>query len=148
MSPLESFIAYANAFEETFIDDDWSRLERYFAEDAIYEVVGGAMACRIQGRPAIFAGLKKSLDGFDRRVDGRVVQVTSEPKVAEDSVSLQWSVTYSKEGAPDYVLEGSSRARYVDGLIVELVDSYGPEADETARGWMSKYAPELDPSYV
>lgn len=148
MGTLESFMQYAAAFEQTFADDDWSRLEPYFAEDAVYEVVGGPMACRIEGRDAILSGLKKSLDGFDRRLDGRVIAPTSPPEVTEDSVALSWQVTYSKEGAPDYVLEGRTRARYAGGVIVELVDSYSPEIAASASAWIEKYAPDLDPSYV
>ena len=33
MSIVDIYLAYAAAFEETFVDDDWSRLERFFAED-------------------------------------------------------------------------------------------------------------------
>ncbi len=149
MNPLELFGAYAAAFEETFADDDWSRLDRYFSEDAVYEVAGSAaMACRIQGRAAILAGLKKSLDGFDRQLDGRRIELTSEPEVTEDSVTLTWNVTYSKDGAPEYVLTGRSCARYADGVIVELVDSYAPEVDKIARDWATQWAPGLNPSYV
>ena len=50
--------------------------------------------------------------------------------------------------APDYVLAGHSHARYVEGVIVELVDSFGPEVDKIAGAWISEYAPGLDPSYV
>jgi len=149
MNPLELFGAYAAAFEQTFVDDDWSRLDRYFSEDAVYKVSGSeAMACRIQGRAAILAGLKKSLDGFDRQLDGRRIELTSEPEVTEDSVTLTWNVTYSKDGAPEYILTGRSRARYADGVIVELVDSYAPEVDEIARDWATQWAPGLNAAYV
>ena len=40
MTNLECFAAYAADFEKTFKDDDWSRLERYFAPDATYQVKG------------------------------------------------------------------------------------------------------------
>jgi hypothetical protein len=33
MTNLECFAAYAADFEKTFKDDDWSRLERYFAAE-------------------------------------------------------------------------------------------------------------------
>jgi hypothetical protein len=38
---MKVFMDYAAAFEQTYIDDDWSRLTRYFSEDASYEVRGG-----------------------------------------------------------------------------------------------------------
>ena len=68
---MKVFMDYAAAFEQTFIDDDWSRLAPFFSEDATYEVRGGPMACNISGRDAIFAGLRKSIDGMDRRCSDR-----------------------------------------------------------------------------
>src|SRR5678816_3177764 len=38
MNIMEQFITYAGDFEKTFGDDDWTRLRRYFADDAVYEV--------------------------------------------------------------------------------------------------------------
>ena len=141
-------MAYAADFEVTFEDDDWSRLEKYFAPDATYEVTGSAMACRLLGPAAIFAGIKKSLDGFDRPLGGRTMELTSEPKVDGGCFDVDWEVTYRKQDAPDYILKGHSRARYADDVIVELVDSYGPEVDDLAAAWIGRYAPEVDPTYT
>ena len=52
------FFAYAQDFEQTFFDDDWSRLAGYFEPDAVYEVRNVPFACRIEGRDAIFRGIK------------------------------------------------------------------------------------------
>ena len=30
------YLAYAQAFEETYEDGDWSRLDQYFIADAVY----------------------------------------------------------------------------------------------------------------
>ena len=38
MSALARFQQYAEAFEEVFESDDWSHLEPYFTEDAVYEI--------------------------------------------------------------------------------------------------------------
>ena len=67
MTNLECFGAYAADFEQTYKDDDWSRLDRYFAPDATYQVKGEPFTTNLKGREAIFKGIKKSLDGFDRR---------------------------------------------------------------------------------
>ena len=37
MSIRASYQKYEDAFEETFSDDDWSRVERCFAENAVHE---------------------------------------------------------------------------------------------------------------
>ena len=38
MDPLQRFGEYAADFEKTFEDDDWSRLNAYFDENASYVV--------------------------------------------------------------------------------------------------------------
>src|SRR4030095_10724846 len=37
---LQRFGESAQAFEKTYVDDDWTRLEPYFAPDAVYRVGG------------------------------------------------------------------------------------------------------------
>ena len=53
------FMEYAAAFEETYKDDDWSRLGRYFTDDAVYEVRSETFAATLRGPDAIFTGIKK-----------------------------------------------------------------------------------------
>jgi hypothetical protein len=148
MTPLERFGAYAQDFEKTFEDDDWSRLERYFAPDAVYEVSGDPMSCSIRGRDAIFRGIKKSLDGFDRRFATRAIALQGAPIVAGDTVTLSWAVTYERAGTPPFVLRGQSRATYAGDRIVRLVDSYDAAMTAEAAAWLGAHGADLDPSYV
>ena len=37
MSRIPRFVAYAAEFEKAFENDDWSLLEPFFSEDAVYE---------------------------------------------------------------------------------------------------------------
>ena len=141
-------MAYAADFEKTLADDDWSRLRQYFADDAVYEVHAKGFGCKLIGPDAIFKGIKKSLDGFDRRFDGRGLQVTSGPLMDGDTMRMSWEVTYRKEGKTPYVLRGQTAVRYRDGKIVHLADSYGPEVDAEASAWMRENGITLDPSYV
>ena len=67
MSILDRCLAYADAFEESFEDDDWSRIEPFFTEDAVYE--GGPEDAH--GRDAVLAKLKGGVDAFDRNMDSR-----------------------------------------------------------------------------
>lgn len=148
MGAMESFFAYAMAFEETYDDDDWTRLERFFAPDAVYEVRGGALACRLVGPQAILRGLKKSLDGFDRRLGKRTLDVVDGPHEEGDAVSVGWTATYAKAGAPPFVLRGRSTARSRGGVIVELVDEYPAGMDAETGAWLAAHAPDLNPAYV
>ena len=130
MGPTARFVQYAQDFEETFDDDDWSRLERFFAPDATYEVRNIPFACRLEGRDAIFRGMKRSLDGFDRQLPKRALAVTEPP------------------GAPLLLLRGRSTVRYRDGVIAELIDDYPEGMAAEATAWLQKYAPGLDASYT
>jgi SnoaL-like domain len=148
MTPLQRFGAYAQDFEATFKDDDWSRLAQYFAPDATYEVSGDPFTCSIRGRDAIFTGIKKSLDGFDRHFATRDIALESAPVVDGDTVSLSWAVTYGRPGTPPLVLRGRSSATYDDGRIARLADSYDASALGSVRAWMAEYGRDLNPSYV
>lgn len=151
---LEIFMAYASAFEETYRDDDWSRLAPYFAQDATYEVRGGPMACRIEGRDAIFAGIRKSLDGLDRRSDERRIEVTEgpviEPTAQGEELRIGWRVSYRFGDAPPTAFDGRSVVRVADGLIRELVDEYDEQAIRPFTDWLGRYRETLglDGAYV
>ncbi|MEH6569804.1 MAG: nuclear transport factor 2 family protein [Halioglobus sp.] len=146
------FMDYAAAFEESYIDDDWSRLAQYFSEDASYEVRGGPLACQISGRDAIFAGLKKSLDGLDRRCTDRKLEVTDGPDVAATDnghdISLGWRVLYEYRDAPKMTLPGRSVFTISNGVIIAMRDEYDDQEMEAVGAWLLEYGEGLDGSYV
>ena len=149
---LQVFMDYAAAFEETYVDDDWSRLTQYFLEDASYEVRGGPLACKIVGREEVFAGLKKSLDGLDRRCADRKLELTDGPNIVDtddgSEVSVGWNVIYQYKEAPKVTLPGRSVFNIVDGVIVAMRDEYVDERMEAVGAWMLEYGEGLDGSYV
>ena len=146
------FMDYAAAFEQTYVDDDWSRLAPFFSEDATYEVRGGPMACNITGRDAVFAGLKKSIDGLDRRCSDRHINLTEGPNIIGTGnghqLSIGWQVTYQYGDAPKMVLPGRSVFTIADGVIVAMRDEYDEKELEGVGAWMLKYGEGLDGSYV
>jgi predicted Rdx family selenoprotein len=148
MTPEECVMRYAAAFEETYRDDDWSRLAPYFAEDATYEVVGGPLACKIEGRDAVFRGLKKSIDGLDRRCDARRIALTKGPETQGDRVEIDWTVTYDRAGAPSITFPGRTIATVSGDRITALVDEYDDEAMAPVGTWLAKHGPDLDGSYT
>ena len=147
-SAQDLFFQYAVAFEDTYKDDNWERLRQYFADDAVYEVVGGPLACRIEGVDAIFAGMKKSLDGMDRRADRRYIDVLGSPQLDGDTISLNWRVGYDVGEAPRGEFTGRAEATVRDGVIVTLRDIY--DEDDIARfgEWAAEHAPDFDGSYL
>ena len=146
------FMAYAEAFEQTYIDDDWTRLQSYFAEDATYEVRGGPLACKLEGREAILKGLKRSVDTLDRRCDDRKIDVTSAPEFSSvdegDQLSIDWYVSYQYKDAPRAGFPGRSVATVADGVIIALRDEYSDEKMKPFIDWMAQYGNDLDGAYV
>lgn len=146
------FADYAAAFEQTYADDDWSRLTPFFPENARYEVQGGPFACTITGRDAIFAGLRKSIEGFDRRCSERRLELTEGPDVTPteegDEVSIAWRVTYQYRDAPEVVLPGRSVFTIADGAIAAMRDEYNDKELEAVGAWMAAYGEGLDGSYT
>ena len=94
MSNLERFAAYAKAFEETLLDDDWARLEQYFYPDAVYLPGDGNEAV---GRESVLQTLRDSVNSLDRRFDSR--EWVEEPRLSEagDTVTLAFTVRYAKQ---------------------------------------------------
>lgn len=148
MGIIERFLVYAQDFEKTLADDDWSRLTQYFSEDAVYRVESDLFGCELTGPDAIFAGMKKSLDGFDRKFPTREIAVTEGPNVEGEEMRISWTVTYHADGHPDFVLPGGSRVRMREDEITLLVDSYDPSIDAELAGWVRATGVEIDPSYT
>lgn len=148
MDDLNRFLAYAGDFEKTYLDDDWARLERYFTDDAVYEVRGLGLDCRLQGTTAIFTGIKKSLDNFDRTFSTRKIAVTSGPDVTGGTIRMGWTVSYGREGLEPFPLRGRTEVRYRDGRIAYLGDSYDASMEKDAAEWSARNRVTLNPRYV
>ncbi len=134
MSILDRYQAYADAFEESFEDDDWSRIEPYFTEDAVYE--GDPEDA--QGRDAVLAKLKNGVDTFDRNMDSRTPDFEP-PTVDGNTLRMRWSVTYTKAGAPDLVLSGLETATFEGDRIARLRDDFDPETQKAMGEWMAAH---------
>ncbi len=129
--------AYAEAFEESYEDDDWSRIEQYFTEDAVYEGDPDA-----RGRDAVLAKLKSGVDAFDRRMDSRTPDF-QEPSVEGDTLTMKWKVTYTKAGAPDLAISGLEQAIFEGDRIKLLRDVFDPEAEKAMGEWMQQHGASL-----
>lgn len=147
MDPLQRFGEYAAEFEKTFADDDWSRLDPYFDEAVTYTVSGSPYDCEIRGRDAVFAGLKKALDGFDRRFDKREINPGGEPVTTPTSVVFAAVCRYEKQGFEPLTFALSETAEFDEsGRIVSLRDDY-PAGQEEVNEWLEANRAEFDPRY-
>ena len=148
MDTLACFMKYAGDFEKTYADDDWARLRPHFADDAVYEVRSEIFPCELTGPDAIFKGIKKSLDNFDRTFATRKISVTSGPDVTGDTIRMDWTVTYGKHDLEPFPLRGRTEVRYRDGKIAYLGDSYDESMEKDAAAWSARNSVKVNPSYV
>ena len=125
--------AYAEAFEQSYADNDWSRIEQYFTQDAVYEGDPDA-----SGRDAVLAKLKTGVDNFDRRMDSRAPDFEP-PTVEGDTLTMKWSVSYTKAGAPDLRISGVETAVFEGDRIALLRDTFDPEAQKAMGEWMAQH---------
>ncbi len=137
MSIAERYQAYAEAFEQSYEDDDWSRVEPFFTDDAVYEGDPDA-----RGRDAVIAKLKSGVDAFDRRMDSRTPDFQT-PTVEADTLTMTWTVTYTKSGLPDLVISGVETAVFRGEQIVLLRDTFDPDAQKAMEQWMSQHGAAL-----
>ena len=140
MSIAESFFAYAQAFEKTFEDDDWSRLRKFFTLDAVYLPGDGQEIC---GRQELLDHLRTSLDTFDRLFDSRRVELISQPVVTSSQLTIQWKATYEKNGLPDLVLVGSEVATFEEHAISRLEDVISDGVADALKKWTSDHGERL-----
>ena len=137
MAIVDRYQAYADDFEKSFVDDDWSRIGPYFTENAIYEGEPSA-----QGRAAVLAKLKNGVDRFDRRMDRRTIEF-ERPKADGNTVSVRWKGTYTKKGFPDLHISGKEFATFEGDQIARLRDEFDPQAQAAMGEWMAKHGSAL-----
>jgi len=140
VEPATRFLEYAAAFEQTFADDDWARLEPYFSEDAIYVVTGEApLGGRWEGRKPLLEHLREIVNELDRKFEERRVEPVGTPTIGEDSFEMSWRGTYTKAGCPDLVFEGIERATFEGDRIRLLEDLIEDGADRRIQEYLARY---------
>ena len=146
MNALARFQEYADAFEEVFESDDWSHLEPYFTEDAVYEIhAAPPFGARSEGRDKVFAALKASLDANDRRFDSRVLEVLEGPEIREGAVWFRWRVSYERAGTPGMAIEGIETARFEGERIALLEDTFTEESQAAVLAFLGAHGDRLKP---
>lgn len=145
MSRIARFQQCAAAFEDAFKSDDWSVVEPYFTEDAVYELFGGEpFDGRHEGRQAILSALKLSLDNFDRRFDSRRLDFIERPVERDGKVWMRFRATY-RIGDAELELEGEETAEFEGDRIRRLEDRFAPEASKTTLAFLAEHGEKLGP---
>lgn len=146
MDPLQCFERYAADFEEAFANDDWTVVTERFAAEAVYEIIGEApMSGLHEGREAVIAHLKQSVDSFDRAFDTRALDVLEGPELRDGAVWLSWRARYGVAGAPDLAIGGEETVRFDGDRIVRLEDRYPAGVAARLREYLSEHGAKLHP---
>ncbi|MCZ6464612.1 MAG: nuclear transport factor 2 family protein [Proteobacteria bacterium] len=146
MDPIARFGEYATAFEDVYKSDDWSLLDPYFTDDAVYEIEADPpFGARHEGRAVIYKALKESLDNNDRRFASRNLELLEGPKNVDGAVWIRWRATYTLEGAPDFVMNGEETAHFEGDRISRLVDVFTEETQKNALAYLRAHGDKLPP---
>lgn len=144
MSKIARFAAYAAAFEKAYENDDWSLLEPYFSEDAVYDAaLDPPIGARLEGRDAILAYFEDIVNRFDRRFESRELALLEGPKEDGDSVWIRGSATYRAAGVPPFVLELEETATFDGDRIRLLEDRYQPAIKKSLAAWLEAHGEKL-----
>ena len=144
---LEQLAAYAMAFEQTFADDDWSRLQPHFAPNAEREVLGGGMlAYHSVGRDALITDLHRNVADMDRRFDLRIPEVLAGPDEREGVLWMNWRLTLWRAGIPDLVVEGSHGTWHRDGRITRIEERVSDEVGARVEAFLAEHDARLRPA--
>jgi ketosteroid isomerase-like protein len=144
MSHIPQFAAYAAAFEKAFASDDWSVVEPFFTEDALYEVgLTAPFGGRFEGRPAILAYFKRILDQFDRRFESREIALLDGPKEDGDSVWIRGSATYRAAGVPELSFELEETVHFDGGRVRLLEDRYDAATERAVDAYLAEHGDRL-----
>ena len=138
MDIVARYRAYADAFEETYLDDDWSRLAPFFTENACYSP--GQQSA--SGRDATLDLLKRGIDGFDRRMDSREVEFFNHTAQGNE-VHVDWRATYRKSGLPELSFGAREIAVFEGDRIAELREVWEPAVEAQLQAWMMEHADKL-----
>jgi hypothetical protein len=137
MSILDHYRAYEDAFEQAMIDDDWSRVEQCFAENAVHESDPVA-----SGRAAVMAKLRKGVEQLDRKMDSRTASFDA-AQFDGNTFQNRWTITFEKAGCPDLKLSGIQILVFEGHLISRFRGVWDPEAREALASWMAEHGAEL-----
>ena len=140
MNLQDRFLEYADAFEQVYETNNWQQLAQYFTDDASYDSGDGSSPA--EGRPEVLAKLEGAVDGLDRLMDSRTLTFDP-PGIDGNTVSVAWTVRYTKEGAPDLQVQGMEFARFEGDRIARLWDEFRPGTVESVGEWMAAHGDKL-----
>jgi len=146
MDIVQRCLGYAAAFEKAYETDDWSHLDPFFTEDAVYETLAEApFGNRSEGREGVKAAFKQAVTGFDRRFDSRAVEMVEGPIERNGTVWFRWVATYTLAGAPPLRLRGEETAIFAGDRIRRLEDRISAADGQQVLVYLAEHGGKLRP---
>ena len=146
MSIVERFTAYAAAFEDAYASDDWSKLDPFFTEDAIYETIADPpFNGSVAGREGIKTHFKQFCAGFDRRFDSRAVELLTPPVDRGGAVWFRWAAIYTLAGVPALRMEGEETAVFAGDRIRRLEDRMPTATVQGTQAYLAEHGAKMKP---
>lgn len=146
MGIIDRFMAYAAAFEEAYVSDNWSQLEPFFTEDAVYVSIAPVpFGGEYKGRTAVLRQFQKAVNDFDRRFDSRKLEILEGPIEQDGSVWIRGAVTYALAGAPDCRMVAEERAVFTGDRISRLEDVFTDAEAERVGTYLAQHGAKLKP---
>ena len=142
MNIIEIFENFAADFETSYEDDNWSRLKKYFTEDATYLNVDDPDS-KSFGADEIINFFKKDVTNSDRKFDTRTVVSLSPPTAEGNRLSRLWQAKYTLTGVPDLIVEGGSMYLFEADLIKSIEAELTDESKKTYQEWMNDFGEKL-----
>ena len=147
MGIVERFLEYAQAFEDAYDSDDWSLLEPYFTEGAVYDFIAGPpLGGRHESRATILNDFQAAVNGFDRRFASRRLEFLEGPMEKNGDVWMRWVAIFTPDGGPDCRMEGEERAVFEGDRISLLEDKVSDEECQRLVAYMEAHGGKLKPA--
>lgn len=147
MTRIQRFVAQRGAFEAAYDSGDWTALGAYFHEDITYEVLNMPFHCVIKGREQVLAGLRLSVERFDKLCI-RTVGIDSSIREEGENVLVHGGIRFERTGAPSTSATLWEIATYRDERIERILDIYDPGCGAEFERWMAAWGQGLDPRYL
>ena len=145
MTSIPRFAAYAAAFEKAYESNDWSIVEPFFTEDAVYEIKGSGppLGAISRGRAAILAYFDRILNGFDRRFATRELILREGPRERDGAVWIKGGVRYTAPGVPDLEFDLEESVWFEGDRIRRLEDSYDAANAAALLRWVEAHGAKV-----
>jgi hypothetical protein len=141
MDLRDRFARYADDFDRTVEDDDWSRIRDHFARDAVREEHAVPLiSLRHEGIDQIISEWREMVANFDRRFDRRILVRTGPVEQDGNVVTLPWVGIYLYRDTPALLGEGKEIARYAGDKIEHLETTWTDDTVQRMIGWGARYA--------